>query len=140
MVRLDQISLLHEAFRAGRGKRKEIVDRLTCKISDSGIGLAIQAEDLYLILDEAVTNAMEHGNKWDPEKKIVITATAESDYMVISITDEGRGFNTSKIKAGLKRPNLLKNRGRGIYIINRFCTLSWNKKGNQIKLRITRRT
>jgi serine/threonine-protein kinase RsbW len=140
MVRQDKISLFHEAFRAGRGKRKEIVDRLARKIADSGIGLAIQAEDLYLILDEAVTNAMEHGNKWDPEKKIVITATAESDYMVISITDEGGGFNTSEIKASLKRPSLSKNRGRGIYIINQFCTLSWNKKGNQIKLRITRRT
>jgi serine/threonine-protein kinase RsbW len=139
MFRQDQISLFHDVFWTGREGQKEIIERLLRKIADSGIGLAIQAEELYLILDEAVTNAMEHGNKWDPGKKIVITMTAESDYMVVGITDEGRGFNTSKIRADLKRPDLLKKRGRGIYIINQFCALSWNKRGNQIKLRITRR-
>ncbi len=82
---------------------------------------------------------MEHGNRWDPHKTIDVSVTAGPKDLFISITDQGKGFNTKEIEASIKNRDILSNRGRGIYIINQFCDISWNKKGNQINLQIKRK-
>ena len=130
---------MFESYPSDQNKRKDILETLTRNILNGGIGISIADEDLYLLLDEAITNAMEHGNEWDPDKKVIVTVNAYPDNMRISITDEGEGFNTSEIASNLTRRGRLSKRGRGIYIINQFCKISWNKKGNRINLIIKRR-
>lgn len=139
MVQQEKTYILNESFPSDQNKRKEIIDSLCHKIIKSPIPMAITPEELYLSLDEAITNAMEHGNKWDPRKTINVTVIADDKEIHILITDQGKGFDTSEIEAQLNNRDILSNRGRGIYIINQFCTISWNKKGNQIDLHIKRR-
>lgn len=139
MVQQETTYILNEPYPADKSKRKDIIDTLCRKIIGSGVAMAITPEELYLSLDEAITNAMEHGNNWDPHKTINVTVTADPKDLRISITDQGNGFDTKEIEAGIKNRDILSNRGRGIYIINQFCDLSWNKKGNQINLLIKRR-
>jgi hypothetical protein len=67
------------------------------------------------------------------------STAADRDHMQISISDQGKGFDTRIIKAALKKRDVLSNRGRGIYIINQFSKISWNEKGNQIVLLINRK-
>ena len=139
MVRQESTSILNELYPSDPKKRKDIIEALCKTITSSGIDLEITAEELYLSLDEAITNAMEHGNRWDPRKSIRVTVTADRDNMRISIADEGRGFDTGSIKAALKKRDVLSNRGRGIYIINQFSKISWNESGSQITLIISRK-
>ena len=139
MVRQQSTSILNELYPSDLKKRKDIIEALCNTITSSGIGLEITAEELYLSLDEAITNAMEHGNHWDPRKSIRVTITADRDKMRISIADEGKGFDTRSIKAALKKRDVLSNRGRGIYIINQFSEITWNESGSQITLLISRK-
>jgi len=138
MVQQEKTHILKESYPSDQNKRKDIIDSLCRKITTSSVGMAITAEELYLSLDEAITNAMEHGNKWDPRKTIDVTVTADSRNIHIVISDQGQGFDIKDIKASLNNRDILSSRGRGIYIINQFCKISWNKKGNQISLQIKR--
>jgi anti-sigma regulatory factor (Ser/Thr protein kinase) len=138
MVQQEKKYILKESYPSDQKKRKDIIDSLCRKIAASSVRMAITAEELYLSLDEAITNAMEHGNRWDPRKTVDVTVTTDSKNMYIVISDQGRGFDTKDIKASLNNRDILSSRGRGIYIINQFCKISWNKKGNQISLQIKR--
>lgn len=140
MAQQEKTYILNESFPSDQNKRKEIIDSLCHKIVKSPIGMAITPEELYLSLDEAITNAMEHGNKWDSQKTINITVVADKKEIHILITDQGQGFDTREIEGLLKNRDILSTRGRGIYIINQFCDITWNKKGNQIDLHIKRRS
>jgi anti-sigma regulatory factor (Ser/Thr protein kinase) len=139
MVRQESTSILNELYPSDPKKRKDIIETLCNVVATSGIGLEITAEELYLSLDEAITNAMEHGNHWDPRKSIRVTITADRVRMHIAIADDGKGFDTRSIKASLKNRDVLSNRGRGIYIINQFSEITWNNSGNQITLLINRK-
>ena len=136
MEQQEKTHILKESYPSDQKKRKDIIDSLCRKIATSSVCMAITDEELYLSLDEAITNAMEHGNKWDPRKTVDVTVTADSRNMHILISDQGQGFDTKDIKASLNNRDILSSRGRGIYIINQFCKISWNKKGNQISLLI----
>lgn len=138
MVKQETITILDESFPSDLGVRKDIIDAICSKIAARDMHIGITPEELYLSLDEAITNAMEHGNRWNSGKRIHVTVTSKSDEVVIAIADEGKGFDTRDIAASLKNRDLLSTRGRGIYIINQFCDINWNEKGNQINLRIPR--
>ena len=72
---------------------------------------------VFLCASEAVVNAIEHGNKSDINKKIVISAFCDSNQISIKVRDEGEGFDLSKIKDPTKDSNILCESGRGIHII-----------------------
>ena len=72
---------------------------------------------VHLALDEAFANAVEHGNKRDPAKKVKVEYSVDSDKIEISITDEGNGFEPDKLKDPLEPENLLNESGRGIFLI-----------------------
>jgi anti-sigma regulatory factor (Ser/Thr protein kinase) len=136
MARQVTTKILQKDFPSDRKKRQIVVETVVKAISKENLKTEVSNEELYLIIDEAVTNAMEHGNHWNPQKKIAIDVEINSKSLIIKITDEGQGFNTSNIKDNLKNRNVLSTRGRGIFIINQFCHLTWNNRGNQVQLKI----
>jgi anti-sigma regulatory factor (Ser/Thr protein kinase) len=140
MVQQEKTYILNESFPSDQNKRKEIIDSLCHKIVKSPVRMVITPEELYLSLDEAITNAMEHGNKWDVHKTIHVAVYADDREIHILITDQGKGFDTREIEGQLQKRDILSSRGRGIFIINQFCQITWNKKGNQVDLHIKRRT
>lgn len=76
---------------------------------------------VMLTLSEAVTNAVEHGNKNDPQKKVHISATHEARTLKIDVRDEGEGFDPDEVPDPLKEENLLKEEGRGVYLIQQYA-------------------
>ena len=76
--------------------------------------------NILLVLTEAATNAIVHGNNSDPEKSVVITTYADSDSVVFQVSDEGTGFDSSKLPDPLSDENLLKEGGRGVFLIEQF--------------------
>ena len=136
MTMNKKIEIINQDFFSNNENRKEIIDTISSDLLKTGKKFALSDEELYLTIDEAVTNAMEHGNKWDPKKKIHVDAYFESNDLHIIITDEGDGFDTNDIELNLKKRNILSPRGRGIYIMNQFCKMSWNQKGNQVDLKV----
>jgi serine/threonine-protein kinase RsbW len=69
---------------------------------------------------ESVTNAIQHGNKLDLSKKVQICFEVAPDRLVVSVKDQGHGFQVDNIPNPLDRENLLKPSGRGIFYIRTF--------------------
>jgi len=69
---------------------------------------------------ESVTNAIQHGNKLDKNKKVDISFVMAPDRLCVSVRDEGNGFQADKIPSPLEDDNILKPSGRGIFYIRTF--------------------
>lgn len=67
--------------------------------------------------NEAIINAITHGNNLNATKKVTISATFSGDELQIKIKDEGKGFNYNKVK---KSKDLKREGGRGITLIEHF--------------------
>lgn len=123
--------IINDRFPSALSKKNNIIKTVITKIRDNAGSIKIDYSELFLIIDEALTNAMEHGNNWDPHKHVDIKITKTKDYLSISIEDEGTGFNINQFSQNDAEPNL-DPRGRGIQIIKHFCRPRWNNTGNKI--------
>jgi serine/threonine-protein kinase RsbW len=84
------------------------------------VDLDINAEKipgLLLAITEASTNAIIHGNKSDESKLVTIDVDKEDGQLVIRVKDQGKGFNPALIPDPTETDNLLKDSGRGIYLM-----------------------
>jgi serine/threonine-protein kinase RsbW len=97
------------AVRQIEGKLEEILSKLHLSESDK--------HNLIVCTTEAVINAMVHGNKNDPSKKITVDLDYANNRVTISVKDEGSGFDPRKLPNPLLPENLLKPSGRGILIM-----------------------
>ena len=72
---------------------------------------------LFVSATEAVNNAILHGNKSDPAKKVCVRCVVNKDSIMVSVSDEGGGFDPASVPNPLDEQNLLKESGRGIFLI-----------------------
>ncbi len=70
-----------------------------------------------LLVSEAVTNAMKHGNGWDVSKKVGLQVTAGNGRIECTVSDEGDGFDLAKVEDPLEEGNILRSCGRGLYFM-----------------------
>ena len=81
---------------------------------------------------ESVVNAIKHGNKNDPNKKVIVefspVPASASDELVIRIEDQGEGFVPEEVADPLAPENILKSSGRGIFLIRNFMDETVLKK------------
>ena len=73
--------------------------------------------DCAISLSELVINAIQHGNSNNLEKKVKVELFPKSDRIVIQVTDEGKGFDCECLKNPCDEECLLKEMGRGIFIV-----------------------
>jgi serine/threonine-protein kinase RsbW len=73
--------------------------------------------NVFLAVTEATTNAIIHANKCDINKIVTIDAYVENSKLIIKIKDEGEGFEPGNIPDPTEPENLLKDSGRGIYLM-----------------------
>lgn len=77
----------------------------------------IQMHKIMVSLTEAVNNAIIHGNKSVKEKKVRVRCELLPGWLVVFVSDEGRGFKPEKVRNPLKKQNLLRESGRGIFLM-----------------------
>lgn len=75
---------------------------------------------IILAVREGISNAIKHGNKCDPTKKVMVRMSYLGMDLVISIEDQGGGFDPASVKNPLAPENLLKPTGRGIFYMKNF--------------------
>ncbi|MBI4429624.1 MAG: ATP-binding protein [Ignavibacteriales bacterium] len=67
---------------------------------------------------EAVNNAILHGNKSDPRKKVIVVCLVTRQAVKVQVRDEGGGFDPRRLPDPLDERNLLKEHGRGVFLMN----------------------
>ena len=83
---------------------------------------------LLLAVTEATTNAIIHGNKNNKLKMVRIYVFVEGSNVTIKIKDEGKGFDPSIIPDPTDPENLLKDSGRGLYLMRVYMDgLTYNQ-------------
>lgn len=72
---------------------------------------------LLLAVTEAVTNAIIHANKCDETKKVTMNVLKNDHKLTITVKDAGKGFDPEKVPDPTAPENLLKDSGRGLYLM-----------------------
>jgi len=100
-----------------------------------------QISALRLALDEALSNAIRHGHHGDVTKEIRVDCFWDPAKVRLVVTDQGEGFNCRLVPDPTSCRNLLKECGRGLYIISAIMSdVSFNEKGNRISMTLNRTT
>ena len=123
-------------FSSDQNSREPAVRQISDTVVESGTHYCLTDNELRLVIDEAVTNAMEHGNHWNRSKMIEVKIMTQQENLLINITDEGTGFDTSKENKYYAQQDKMSARGRGILLMTSLCCVGWNSKGNGIYLTI----
>jgi len=74
-------------------------------------------DDVAIAVTEAVNNAIIHGNKSDKDKKVYIDFVANDEEVVITVRDEGCGFDPRTLIDPTTQENIMKESGRGIFVL-----------------------
>lgn len=93
--------------------------------------------DVAVSVSEIVNNAVIHGNKRDPEKQVLLDLEIQPDRVRISVQDEGPGFDPDALPDPVASVNLMREVGRGLFIVRAYMDeVHFQKVGSQ-GLRIT---
>jgi len=88
-----------------------------------------------LALEEAITNAIRHGNRNDPDKHITLRFRVTPQEAEIWVADEGEGFDPDRVPDPTLDENLNKPNGRGIMLMRAYMDkVGYNQAGNEVRL------
>jgi serine/threonine-protein kinase RsbW len=90
-----------------------------------------------LALQEALANAIRHGCKNDPTKKVQCSVTFDTaGELLIVIRDPGPGFKVDEVPNPLEGSNVFKPSGRGVFLINQLMdTVEYSDEGRRVVMR-----
>ncbi len=78
-------------------------------------------EDYYgnilIAITEAVNNAIHHGNKSNPDKKVNVSYSSTPEKLLFTIQDEGPGFDYENLPDPTDPQNIEKPHGRGVFLM-----------------------
>lgn len=108
------------------------------RIIDAVKSCGFNGDDIFgikLALEEALINAIKHGNKFDKKKKVKLDASITPKRVAIDIEDEGPGFNRCRVPDPTADENLTKSSGRGILLMEAYMdSITFSKNGRRVHL------
>lgn len=111
-----------------------ILDYLLKRVEKQGV-VKPEKSNLFVALDEAFVNAVKHGNKFNTQKLVRITAEVSNKEASFTVEDEGEGFDVNSIPDPLDPDNLFKASGRGVlFIYNIMDEVKYNDRGNRLTM------
>ncbi len=88
---------------------------------------------IRLALEEALVNAMKHGNQLDPRKKVRIAWRIENEIFYVRIGDEGKGFDPDDVPDPTDLENLERPCGRGLMLMRHYMNdVRFVERGNVV--------
>jgi len=88
--------------------------------------------NLPMVMDEALANAIIHGNRKNPDLKVHIRIYISSNRIIIQIEDKGEGFDYNATADPTEKSKLYNNSGRGIFIIREIMDKVAFKNGGRL--------
>lgn len=111
-----------------------ILDYLMKRVEKVGV-INPESSNLFIALDEAFVNAVKHGNKYDANKIVKVSAEVSTKEARFTIEDQGEGFDVNSIPDPRNPENLFKTSGRGVlFIHNIMDEVAYNERGNRLTM------
>ncbi len=116
---------------AAAGKlQRQVLGTVTKLGYSQGCAFAIR-----LAMEEALCNAIKHGNAMDPRKAVEVEWDIDPRRAVITITDQGGGFDPSGLPDPTADENLEKPTGRGVMLMRAYMDeVQFNPRGNRVRM------
>ncbi len=113
-------------------RAKEPEERILAAVVSHGY----DADTIFAIklsLEEALTNAVKHGNRNDPSKRITVRYYVDAERTVVMVRDEGGGFVPDEIPDPTAEENLERPSGRGLMLMQSYMTkVAFSAEGSEI--------
>ena len=94
---------------------------------------------VHMALEEAIINAIKHGNKLSPDKSVHVEVIADTEGFYLRVTDEGEGFCPSSVPDCTLDENLELTSGRGLMLMKHYMdVVEYNDRGNSLEIRKAR--
>jgi serine/threonine-protein kinase RsbW len=88
---------------------------------------------VHLSVEEALVNAIKHGNRGDPDKEVQVKIGVSADRIRVEITDQGPGFRPEDVPDPTLEENLETPSGRGLMLMRTFMSkVQHNARGNGV--------
>ena len=117
-----------------RGASRLFIDRLLEQLGAHGWSGA-DLFSIHLAAEEAIVNAIVHGNRLDPAKRVHVDCSVSGNSVWMRITDEGSGFDPAAVPDCTLADRLEVPSGRGVMLMRSFMTrIEYNAKGNSVEL------
>lgn len=121
-------------FQSCLEKARQVESSIVCECKKNNFG----ESDLFAIklaLEEALVNAVKHGNKLDPNKVVKVQYHVTPQRVDVAIEDQGPGFNPADLPNPTADENLERCSGRGILLMRAFMSsVVFNPSGNKVTL------
>jgi serine/threonine-protein kinase RsbW len=118
--------------------RVEYLDGILNHLSERLVKLRVvepESIEVVVALDEAIVNAIKHGNGYDPGKHVTIAAVISNREARFDVSDEGDGFSEQDVPDPCAPENLLRTSGRGLLLIRSIMDeVTYNERGNRITM------
>ncbi len=115
---------------AGRGVIDEVLGQLEQQQWSSHETFSVR-----MALEEAIVNAIKHGNRLDQRKKVRVICKVSPVRLWIKISDEGPGFDPGQVPDPTDPENLENPSGRGIMLMRSYMNrVEYNDTGNVVEM------
>ncbi len=79
-----------------------------------------EQQQIGMAVRECAVNAVVHGNRYSKHKKVHLDIEPSQDGLVVTVGDEGEGFDLNSLPDPLAPENLLRQSGRGLLLVRAF--------------------
>ncbi len=100
--------------------KQEIMDVLADELIGRGWVAEADRHWIFLCLDEALVNAMLHGNEGDPTLEIEVALRCDRERWALVVGDQGTGFSAASVPDHEQPQSLMLEHGRGIRIMQEW--------------------
>ena len=121
------------------GSSLESIDEVETLLSEVKEEFMITEENynhIWIVLNEAVTNAIKHGNKYDTTKKVRLSVTTKDHrYLCFKVRDEGEGFDFTNVPDPTSPERIAEPNGRGVFLINKLADMAeYTNNGSTVEM------
>ena len=115
--------------------RMELIRETIDDIMDNVNTANLNMNFMRLVIEEALSNAMEHGNEFDPSKTVYINVGVTNVSLVIRIRDQGNGFDYNSVPDPRSEATLWNRRGRGVFLMQKIMDeVIYTHNGSEVTL------
>jgi len=114
--------------------RRQAEAEILARVGEQGFSEGARFS-IKLAMEEAVVNAIKHGNRFDKTKKVIIRYWCDRDRFSVSIRDEGEGFDLARVPDPTAPENLALPYGRGIMLMSAYMDrVEFSSRGNEVTM------
>ena len=119
---------------SGLDKIKDVITDILSLLTDTGVSESDRF-DIRLCLEESLVNAIKYGNKFNEKAPVKVECSISGGSLKVSVEDKGEGFDYKSLPDPTKMSNILKTKGRGVFLIKHLMDkVEFSRHGSKITM------